>query len=266
MSNKRVPIPAGFVRGKSYEYGVRVNVAARDEPADFIDVRRLFGYSPTFTPTTSDARTYDDAGSQNNSVDGWSFALAFSTHVNRSLTTGEYLPEIEALRARTLPSALDLDAEIEVQFFHKPAKGAPNLEDAGQGFATVSYQRGQTAPDGQTETWNWTLTGVGAYEEIENPFIGWPGDAPIVSLLEPATGPAGVLVTIRGTGFKDAAGTVLVTGADGVKFGATNATDYNVVSATALTAIVPAGAAGAANVVVKSTAGTAAARPFTRTA
>ncbi|MDY0830735.1 IPT/TIG domain-containing protein [Microbacterium sp. BG28] len=265
MSN-RVPLPAGVVRGKSYEYGLRVNVAERDEPAEFIDVRRLFGYSPTYTPGTSDARTYDDLGAQNNSVDNWSHAHAFSTFVNRSLATGEYLPEIEALRKRTLPTAIDIDAEIEVQFFHKPAKGAPNLLDAGQGFCTVSYQRGQTGADGQNETWNWTLTGVGAYTPIENPFEGWPGDAPLISSLEPVSGPAGELVTIRGTGFKDADGTVLVTGADGVKFGSANATDYNVVSATAITAIVPAGSAGAANATVKSTNGVSTAAPFSRTA
>lgn len=264
--SKKVPIPAGFVRGKSYEYGVRLNTAPRGEPKNFIDVRRMFGYQMTPTPTTSNSQTYDDQGSQNNSVDAWSWALAFSTHVNRSRSTGEYLPEIEELRARTLPSALDIDAEIEVQFFHKPAIGAPNLTDAGQGFATVSYQRGQTAADGQTETWNWTLTGVGAYEEIENPFIGWPDEAPIVSLLEPATGPAGELVTLRGTGFRDAAGNVLVTGADGVTFGGANATDYTVVSATAISAIVPAGAAGSAPARVKSAAGVSANRPFTRTA
>jgi hypothetical protein len=265
MSN-RVDLPAGTIRGKSYEYGVRVNIAERDEPPVFIDVRRLFGYSPTFTPATSDARTYDDLGAQNNSVDAWSFALAFSTFVNRSRETGEYLPEIEALLRRTRPTAIDVDAEIEVQFFHKPAKGAPNADDAGQGFATVSYQRGQTAPDGQNETWNWTLTGVGAYTPIANPFEGWPGDAPIISSLLPASGPAGELVTIRGTGFMDADGTVLVTGADGVKFGTANATDYNVVSATAIGAIVPAGSAGAANATVKSTNGTSAAAPFSRTA
>jgi hypothetical protein len=262
----RVSLPAGTVRGKSYEYGVRVNVAERDEPPVFIDVRRLSGYAPTFTPATSDARTYDDMGAQNNSVDSWSFALAFSTLVNRSRETGEYLPEIEALRRRTLPTSIDVDAEIEVQFFHKPDKGAPNLTDAGQGFATVSYQRGQTGADGQNEVWNWTLTGVGAYTPIENPFEGWSGDAPLISSLEPASGPVGELVTIRGTGYMDADGTVLVTGADGVKFGTANATDYNVVSATAITAIVPAGSAGAANVTVKSTNGTSTTAPFSRTA
>lgn len=263
MSNK-VPIPAGSVRGKSYEYGVRVNVADRDQPADWKDVRRLFGYSPTGTPTTSDARTYDDFGSQSNSVDGWSWGLAFSTHVYRSLTTGEYLPEIEALHARTLPSATDLDAEIEVQFFHKPAKGAPNLHDAGQGFATVSYQRGQTAPDGQTETWNWTLTGVGAYTEIENPFGGWPGEVPLLTSALPSGAAAGAQVRVRGTGFKDSAGTVLVTGAAGVKFGTVNATSYLVVSATDLVAIVPTGTAGSAPITVTSSAGASNALAYTR--
>lgn len=264
--NKRVQLPAGTVRGKSYEYGLRVNLAERGEAPDFIDIRRLFGYAPTFTPTTSDAQTYDDLGSQNTSVDAWSHAHAFSTFVNRSRETGEYLPEIEALRKRTLPTAIDEDAEIEIQFFHKPAKGAPNLDDAGQGFVTVSYTRGQTGPNGQNETWNWTLTGVGAYTPIENPFEGWAEDAPLVSLVDPITGPAAELVTLRGTGFVDAQGDALVTGADGVKFGGANAADYTVVNGTTIVASVPAGAAGAAAVVVKTVHGVSAARPFTRTA
>lgn len=254
MSN-RVPLPAGTVRGKSHEYGVRVNVAERGAPKQFIDVRRMFGYAPTHTPTKSNAASYDDGGSAASAVDAWSFGAAFSTFVNRSRTTGEYLPEIEALRARTLPTAVDEDAEIEIQFFHKPTKGAPNLKDAGQGFVTVTYQRGQTAPDGQSETWNWTLEGVGAYEPIENPFEGWPDEAPLVSDVSPEAAAEGKQITIRGTGFKDAKGVDLVTGVAGVKIGGTNASSYIVVNATTIVAIVPAGTAGAAPVKVNSSHG-----------
>ncbi|WP_323985888.1 IPT/TIG domain-containing protein [Microbacterium plantarum] len=264
--NKRVPLPEGFVRGKSYEYGIDVNLAPRGEEKIWQPLRRMFGYQPNETPTTSDSRTYDDLGAQNNSVDAWSFGASVSTHVNRSRTTGEYLPEIEALLDRIRPSALDEDAEIEIREYHKPAKGAPNLRDARQGYVTVARQRGQTGADGQTETWNWTFTGVGSATEIENPWGGWDGDAPLVSHVDPISGPAAELVTLRGTGFKDGLGAVLVTGADGVKFGGANAVDYTVVNATTIVALVPAGADGPAPITVKTVNGTSTARPFTRTA
>ncbi|WZH36239.1 MAG: IPT/TIG domain-containing protein [Microbacterium enclense] len=262
--NNKIPLPAGTVRGKSYEYGVRVNLAERGAQPNFIDIRRLFGYAPGHTPTKSNAMSYDDQGSANNAVDAWSHSHAFSTFVNRSRTTGEYLPEIEALRQRTLPTSIDEDAEIEIQFFHKPAKGAPNLKDAGQGFVTVTYQRGQTAPDGQTETWNWTLEGVGAYTPIENPFQGWPETVPLLVGATPTGASAGQQVTIRGTGFVDSSGNALVTGAAGVKIGGTNATGYTIVDTTKIVAILPAGNAGSAPIVVTNATGASTALPYTR--
>ncbi|WP_424448848.1 IPT/TIG domain-containing protein [Microbacterium arborescens] len=253
--SKKVPLPEGFVQGKSYEYGIDVNLAPRGAEPIWQPLRRMFGYQPSETPTTSDSRTYDDLGSSNNSVDAWSFGATVSTHVNRSRTTGEYLPEIEALRDRIRPSAIGEDAEIEIREYHKPAKGAPNLHDARQGFVTVSRQRGQTGADGQTETWNWTFTGVGSATEIENPWGGWDGDAPLLTGATPANAAAGTQIEIRGTGFRNADGEDLVTGAAAVKIGGTNATTYLVVSPTKIVAVVPAGAAGSAAIVVTSTEG-----------
>lgn len=67
--------------------------------------------------------------------------------------------------------------------------------------------------------------------------------APTVTALAPASGPAegGTSVTITGTGFTDATS---------VKFGATNATSFTVVSSTQITAVSPAGAIGTVNVTV----------------
>ncbi|MFJ4168492.1 IPT/TIG domain-containing protein [Paenarthrobacter sp. NPDC089714] len=65
----------------------------------------------------------------------------------------------------------------------------------------------------------------------------------------------GELVTITGTGF---ATTTAVT------IGGTAVSDFDVVSNTELTAVLPAGAAGAANVVVTNSVGASAAFPYTR--
>jgi hypothetical protein len=69
--------------------------------------------------------------------------------------------------------------------------------------------------------------------------------APTVTELDPTGGPTagGNLVTIEGTGFTG------VTGAAGVKFGATNATSYTVIDDTTISALAPAGT-GTVNVTV----------------
>lgn len=75
--------------------------------------------------------------------------------------------------------------------------------------------------------------------------------APTVSVLSPGQGSAsgGNTVTLSGTGF---------TGATAVKFGTTAATSFTVVSASQITAVVPAGAAGPVAVTVTTASGTSA--------
>jgi hypothetical protein len=89
-----------------------------------------------------------------------------------------------------------------------------------------------------------------------------PGVAPAVPLILSA-GPTAIavggVVTITGTGF---VGTVPTTG---VKFGATNATSWSVVSDQVIVAVMPAGGAGAANIVVTNAVGASTpAFPYTR--
>ncbi|THV26010.1 phage tail tube protein [Glycomyces paridis] len=84
---------------------------------------------------------------------------------------------------------------------------------------------------------------------IANPVNAAP--LPVVTSLSPATGPAagGTLVTITGAYF---------TGATTVEFGADDATDFEVVSATKIAAIAPAHAAGAVQVKVTTPNGASA--------
>jgi hypothetical protein len=79
-------------------------------------------------------------------------------------------------------------------------------------------------------------------------FTTTPNTAPIISSLSPTSGPAGggTTVTISGTSF--------ATGAT-VTFGGTAATNVNVVGSTTITAVTPAHAGGAVNVVVTNPGG-----------
>jgi len=261
--NKRVPLPEGTTLGKSHEYGGDVNIGTR-EAKIWQPVRRMFGFNPAPQPVSTNAATYDDESTPNNSITAQGINHAFTTQVNRSKTTGEYLPEIEALLARTGPDATDADAEIEFRWYHKPSKGTPNPNDAGQGDFTVTYSRANTGPDGSIEAFAWTLTGVGTYEKIENPFGGWDGDAPTITSATPSGAAAGAQVEITGTGFQTVDGTDRVTGAAGVKFGSTNAASYLVVSPTKIVAVLPAGSAGSAPIIVTNGDGASSPKPYTR--
>ncbi|MEI2301004.1 putative Ig domain-containing protein [Ensifer sp. MJa1] len=77
-----------------------------------------------------------------------------------------------------------------------------------------------------------------------------PNAFPTISSVSPTTGSptGGTSVTITGTGF---------TGATSVKFGSASATSFTVDSATQITAVAPAGAAGPADIVVTTGSGTA---------
>ena len=249
-----VPLPAGTTVGKSFEYGVDVNLDTYDDP-EWQSIRRLSDYKQTPSPQTSTAQTYDDLGAPNEDVTGWGHGLAFKTLVNRNQSTGLYLPEIEALFACTRPSSVGELAVIDVRWYHKPAKGTPNPHDAGRGFATVAYDRQNVGPDGALEQIAWALSGKGTAEEIVNPFTGWNATVPVVNGVTPAAAAAGELVTITGFGFL---------GATAVTFGGTAAADFAVVNVSTIVASLPAGAAGAAAVIVTGPEGSSAPFAYTR--
>lgn len=253
--SEAVTLPAGTTLGKSFEYGLEVNLGTTAVPV-WQPVRRISGFQPTPTPTTQDAQTYDDLGAQNSDVTGWSWSLAFNVHVNRSITTGVYLPEIEAILARTKPTAKGADAVLEVRWYHKPETGTPNPTDAGQGFATVAYSRTNIGPNGEIENLSVTLTGKGPYTEIANPFTGWADPpAPAITAISPAAAVAGSQITITGSGFL---------GATDVKIGTPSASAFTVVSASTIVATMPAGTAGSVNVTVITPVGTSPVFAYTR--
>lgn len=177
--NNKVPLPTGTTLGKSFEYGCDINVGTFDAKV-WQPFRRISGFQPTPTPQTQDAQTYDDLGSPNNDVTGWAMNLAFNAQVNRNVTTGEYLAEVEAVLTRTGPGAIGEDAVLEARWYHKPASGKANPKDAGQGFFTVATTRSATGPNGEIEVLAITLTGKGEYEKIVNPFTGWTEPDPEV--------------------------------------------------------------------------------------
>lgn len=120
-------------------------------------------------------------------------------------------------------------------------------EKAYEGFGFVKWTIQGGAPTA-ISTAQFEIKGQGIRRGIVNPVAA--ATVPNAASVLPTTGPAGTTVVITGTNF------VGVTGAAGVKFGATNAALYNVDSSTQITAVVPTGgAAGAQNILVTNGAG-----------
>ena len=247
----RVPLPAGTTLGKSFEHGLDVNLGTYAVPA-WQPLRRMSGYQPTFPGVKTDVASYDDLGSPNEDVTGRGYGASLTVQGNRSLSTGLYLPELEAIMYAAKHKGED--AVLDVRWYHKPEKGTPNPTDAGRSLVTVEISRSNTDNAG-IEVYSVTFAGKGEFEEIPNPFQGWDVTAPVLSAIAPEVAGSGDLVTITGTG---------LLGSTSVKFGAIVSPDFVVIDAATIVAQVPTDAAGTVPVTVVTPGGTSAALNYTR--
>lgn len=246
------PLPAGTTLGKSFEYGIDVNLGTYASPI-WQAIRRISAWQPTYPKVTQDAATYDDRGAPNEDVSGRGFAASFTVQGNRSLTTGIYLPELEAILAAAKTKGES--AVLDVRYYHKPDVGAANPTDAGRALVTVEASRANTG-NADIETYTVNLAGKGEVTPIANPFTGWNDNPPpLISSISPAAQVAGKQITITGSGF--------LTATD-VKLAAVSVSAFTVVSATTIVATMPAGSAGSVNVTVVTPVGTSPAFAYSR--
>ncbi len=246
-----VPLPAGTTLGKSFEYGIDINLGTAGSPS-WQPCRRISAWAPTYPPVTQDQATYDDLGAANEAVVARSFATSFTIQGNRSTTTGLYLPELEALLAAA--KATLGGATVDVRWYHKPETGTPNPTDAGRASCRVEAPR-QNTGNAEIEVFNVTLTGQGPFEQIQNPFAGWDATKPVLASVTPAEAQAGELVTVTGTG---------LLGATSLTFDSVEAGEMVVVNAATIIATMPSGTAGEVDVVVTTPGGTSDALAYTR--
>ena len=249
--SQRVPLPQGTALGKSFEYGMDVNLGLPGTPS-WQRMRRISAFAPTYPKTTEGVTSYDDLGAPNEDVTGRGFAAAFTIQGNRSLTTGLYQPELEAILAAA--KSKGEAAVLDVRWYHKPEVGTPNPNDAGRALVTVEASR-QNTGDAQNEIYSVSLVGKGEFEKIPNPFTGWGATAPEIASITPQNAGAGDLVVLTGAGFL---GTTVVTiDGDPVE-------DFTVIGASSIAAILPVGDAGDAPVVVTTPGGASAAFTYLR--
>ncbi|MDQ1127563.1 hypothetical protein QE428_002596 [Microbacterium sp. SORGH_AS 505] len=242
----RVPLPAGTALGKSFEYGLDLNLGLYASPV-WQAIRRMSGYAPTFPPTREDVATYDDEGGPNEDVTARSFAAAFTVQVNRLLSSGLYLPEVEKILAAAKSSGEA--AVLDIRWYHKPVLGTPNPNDAGRAFVTVEASR-QNTGNSSNEILSVSLTGKGSYLPIANPYNPLGSGIPTISSV---AGDGGGMITIDGTGMLDVSNVTI----DDV------AVEHLPINAGTVVAQLPDGATGDVEIVVTNAAGASQAYTYT---
>ncbi len=249
-----VPLPAATTLGKSFEYGLDINLGTYATPV-WQSIRRISGWAPTYPPVNADVSSYDDRGAPSNEVTARSFAAQFTVQGNRSLISGLYLPEMEALIAAA--KGIGNAAVADVRWYHKPDEGTPNPHDAGRALVTVEATRANTG-NAEIEIFSISLTGRGRFEPIPNPFAGWDVTEPTIIGVSTVSGlPAGDgdLITITGTS---------LLGVTAVTIGGDPSPEVVPINASTLIAVMPAGDAGAVNITVTTPGGTSDPYSYTR--
>jgi hypothetical protein len=222
----------------------RVDVSA--DGTTWLQLKGMTDFNPQVDVNSEDSTTYDNDGweSSERTMLGWSVEAT----VLRQADGGVFDPAQELCRLRQ--DQFGDAARIHVRWYDKT--GAP---EAYEGVAQVDWNRSKSGVKDLDEA-KVTFKGDGAREAIANPYAA--AAAPALVSASPSGAAQGAQVTITGQGFAG------VTGAAGVKFGATNASSYVVVSDSVIVAVVPAGSAGAANITVTNAAGTSAPLDYTR--
>lgn len=211
-------------------------------------VKALTDFNPEVTPSNEDATTYETEGVS--AVEPTLQDATVTATFLRQTVAGVYDPGQELVRACV--GQFGTAARIGIRWYDK--NGGP---EANSMVSIPTWKRAQTGVKNlEAATVTFTVTDGVLNLNITNP--GTAAAAPVVLSATPSGVAAGGVVEITGTGFT---GTVASTG---VKFGATAATSWIVVSDSVIVAVMPAGTAGAANVAVTNAVGISNSLPYTR--
>lgn len=214
----------------------------------WVETKGIYSLKPSVNPNLVDTSAYDTDGWDSFEITGNAWALAQSFW--RRTVTGTYDPGQELIRARQ--GQFGDSARVGVRWYDK--NGGP---EAFKGVAIVGWER---ANDGvkDADAASVTLTGDGILTTITNP--GVAAAAPVILAASPSAQSVGKILTITGTGF---ASVVAGTPAN-VTIGGTNATSFVVESDNMIVAVVPAGSAGSAELVVTNPVSASNSFPYTR--
>lgn len=216
------------------------------DPANpvWINVPDITGLNPSAPPKQKDDTTYANKGQTSQAKTGEDWTMQVQVKGVKDLA-GEFQDELLILI--NAADAIGQSNVIGYRYYHATS---PSL--AYQGTAGVEWTRANTDND-SIEFFSFTLTGKGDRAKITNPGVTIP--KPSIVTATPSGAAAGSVVVVKGSAF---------TGATAVKFGATAASDFQIVDANHIAATVPAGSAGSAAITVTTPAGVSDAFPYTR--
>lgn len=196
---------------------------------------------------TESDEAYEDDGAGREQVTGYNWRLEIKL-LHSTNAAGTALDTVHAfLRAKFEAAKSGVqNAEFGVRWYDKTGLSG---DPAKEGRAYVKAFPPEGGNPGALDVISLVIQGQGKLNQITNPAAS---TVPAVTGLAPTGGSTagGNLVNIYGSKFTGA------TGVAAVKFGATNATNYTVVSDSHIVATAPAGTAGAKDVTVTTTGGT----------
>lgn len=209
-----------------------------DDNGTFLQVKGISSFTPARNDTIADNSDFDTGRWGADAVTQSKWQLQFT--VGRKRYSDAYDPGQEALIAAT---EVDEPVAMHVRWYERISGGK-----AYEGYALVQWND-QGGDGAGVSTAQVVLLGQGARTAIANPFTGTA--LPEVHAVTPTSLAAagGDLVDIDGANF---------TGATAVKFGTTNATDFDVLNDGQIAAVAPAHTAGTVDVTVVTAAGTSA--------
>lgn len=224
----------------------RFKVDVSTDGTTWLPFKGMQDFSPKENPTTQSTATYDNNGfdSFEKTLTAWEVTIK----ANRPTTSGVFDPGQELVRQAQFQ--FGDQARVYIRWYDR--NGAAG---AKSGRALVDWNQSKTGV-ADVEEVTASFKGDGVLSDIANPSSA--AAVPVIATATPSGASVGQLVRITGANFT---GTVTTTG---VKFGATNATTWDVISDSLIEAVVPAGTAGAANITVTNAAGASTAFTYTR--
>ena len=203
-------------------------------------------FNDAISPTIQDVSDYDSNGfnSSEKTMETWSATVK----ARRPFNGGVYDPGQEIVRAARL--GFGDQARVFVRYFDRNGG-----TEAYAGIAIPNWTQSKTGV-ADIEEIQVVFQGDGTLTTISNPYA--TAQVPSIQAVSPSGAGAGAAVAITGSGFL---GTVPTTG---VKFGGVNATSWTVQNDQLITAVLPAGSAGSAPVIVTNATGASAPFAYTR--
>lgn len=224
----------------------RVDVSA--DGTTWVKLSGIQDFSPNENPTNQSADTYDTNGFNafEKTMTGWKLTVKFFRPTTANVPSDPGQAIVEATRFQ-----FGTAARVYVRWYNRYGATVGNFS----GLALVDWNQSKTgAADIAEVTVN--FNGDGALTAITNPYAA--AAVPAIVSATPTAQSVGKILTITGSNFT---GTIPTTG---VTIGGTNASSWIVQSDSQITAVMPAGSAGSAAIVVTNAVGASTSFAYTR--